>query len=458
MNFKKQVLVFNLSFVLLLLAASMAFHYLPQQPEGGWKPVDILSEVRKDSSKVSVTSDDKELAKEGKLPQQAVTVKDYVTHSGLINSSGQPFALNRFNASLMALKQRKKKKVRIAYFGDSMIEGDLITQDLRNQLQQVFGGSGVGFVPVTSIVAGFRQTVIHSFSSDWRDVNFKSDDKKANDLFLSGHCFYSNGSSSVTYRPVKQARLDRFDQVDLLYGSAPEGGELVLNGKPYALETGTGIRSLAIAVPGAPEVKISMSSTSIPLYGAAFESDSGVVLDNFSFRGISGIELDVFSNALLEQIQQQRPYDLLVFQYGPNLLFRPNLTDFSWFEKKMIPVMQKIRKAFPDADMLVMSSADKSFNYGGEWHTAKGVIPLIETQYRMAQASGADFFNLYRAMGGADAMVKWVQRDTAWANKDYTHANHRGAKIFANMIFEAIMDEYHRFEAAVLPQTKENKQ
>jgi len=102
--------VFNLSFVLLLLAASMAFHFLPQRQEGGWKPVDILSEVRKDSSKVSATTHDKELAKDGKLPEKAVVVKDYVTHSGLINSSGQPFALNRFNAALMALKQRKKKK------------------------------------------------------------------------------------------------------------------------------------------------------------------------------------------------------------------------------------------------------------------------------------------------------------------------------------------------------------
>ena len=58
-------------------------------------------------------------------------------------------------------RQQKQKKTRIGYFGDSMIEGDLITQDFRSTLQDTFGGIGVGFMPVTSIVAGFS-CLIHS--------------------------------------------------------------------------------------------------------------------------------------------------------------------------------------------------------------------------------------------------------------------------------------------------------
>ncbi len=49
-------------------------------------------------------------------------------------------ALAFFSEKLHQLKTTKKGKIRIAYFGDSMIEGDLLTQTLRKLLQKEFGG------------------------------------------------------------------------------------------------------------------------------------------------------------------------------------------------------------------------------------------------------------------------------------------------------------------------------
>lgn len=57
----------------------------------------------------------------------------------------------------------RPRPVRIAYFGDSFIEADILTADLREMLQERYGGCGVGFVPVTSAVSGFRPTVGHRF-------------------------------------------------------------------------------------------------------------------------------------------------------------------------------------------------------------------------------------------------------------------------------------------------------
>ena len=197
------------------------------------------------------------------------------------------------------------------------------------------------------------------------------------------------------------------------------------------------------------EVKMGITSTTIPVYGAAFEGDSGIVLDNFSFRGISGVELDYFSESYLKKVQELRPYDLLIFHYGPNLLFKPNLTDFSWYTKKMQPILQKLKNSFPQTSLMIISTADKGFPYDGEWHTAKGVRPLIDAQYAMARNTGIDFFNLFNAMGGEDAIVNWAEADTVLANKDYTHVNHRGAKKIAAFIFNAILKEYNEYEKPV---------
>ena len=107
--------------------------------------------------------------------------------------------------------------------------------------------------------------------------------------------------------------------------------------------------------------------------------------------------------------------------------------------------MQRLKTAFAGSSMLIISTADKGFNYNGTWHTAKGVVPLLNEQYDMAQHTGADFFNLYNAMGGEDAIVKWVQGDTAYANRDYTHVNFRGAKKLATIIFGVIINEFNEF-------------
>ena len=59
---------------------------------------------------------------------------------------------------------KRPRHVRIAYFGDSFIEADILTADLREKLQQKYGGCGVGFVTITSMTSGYRPTVRHSFS------------------------------------------------------------------------------------------------------------------------------------------------------------------------------------------------------------------------------------------------------------------------------------------------------
>lgn len=448
MNYKRYVLLFNIFFILILIASTILFQWKPGIAGADFRPLDILSDVIKDSGN-QIRSGKITIAK-GKKNNGNTEQRDYTSYPGLINISGNTTALFDFYSHLRDLSKKKRKKIRIAYFGDSMVEGDLVTQDIRKLLQDMFGGSGVGFVPITSIVAGFRQTITHSFSSNWNEVSYKSDDRASGNLFISGHSYFSAENSLVTYRAVNQPRLDHFNKVSVLFGypvsSGNNSANIIVNGAAYPVTATNPVNKLDLDLNGATELRLAISSSAIPLYGAAFEADSGIVLDNFSFRGISGTELDYFSENYLKQVQETRPYDLMIFHYGPNLLFKPNLTDFSWYTKKMQMVLQKIKKSFPETSLLLISTADKGFRYGGEWHTAKGVRPLVDAQYTMASNAGFDFFNLYNAMGGEDAIVRWANADTALAGKDYTHANHRGAKKLAEFIFNALMKEYREYE------------
>jgi hypothetical protein len=104
----------------------------------------------------------------------------------------------------------------------------------------------------------------------------------------------------------------------------------------------------------------------------------------------------------------------------------------------MMEAIRKLKEAFPEADLLLISSGDKAFKYNGQYQTAKGLFPLLETQQRIAQNSEVNFWNLYMAMGAAGSMIKWVEGDTAYANRDYTHVNWKGGKKIATLLYKEI--------------------
>ena len=66
------------------------------------------------------------------------------------------------------------RPVRVAFLGDSFIEGDIVVADFRSGMQEQFGGHGVGFVPITSVAAQFRPT-IEQKAEGWTTWSMQTD-------------------------------------------------------------------------------------------------------------------------------------------------------------------------------------------------------------------------------------------------------------------------------------------
>lgn len=443
------------------------------------RPLDMLADLRPDSLRKQQQEDDTpidssmipqiptedstetaaDLAADSTLATELADVPDpdkhldFTDYKGIISYNLPPTAdtaaagLQHFLDALAQLKQGKRKKVRIAYFGDSMIEGDLLTEDLRDSLQRTFGGSGVGFVPITSVVAGFRTTITHTFSKDWKDYSYKQQPPADIKLGISGHTFVPSGNSYVRYTPVHKKRLDKFERVTLFYGPAGNAN-ITINDKAYTLKEQNLVNRFVWSQdPAQNNVTIKWAGGSTtPFYGVSFEGDSGVYVDNFSFRGISGIELGKLSKTLVQEMQNEHPYDLVILQYGANILFKPKLTDYSWYAKPMKKVIDSLRKDMPGTSFLVISTADKSYKNGGDWVTAPGVMALLKDQHELAKQHGTAYWNLYAAMGGEGTMAKWVDGDPVLAQKDHTHFNRQGAAKVAALLYKAMMDEFKQLE------------
>lgn len=374
---------------------------------------------------------------------------------------------------LAALRQTKAtgSKTRIAYFGDSMIEGDLLTGELRHYLQVAFGGTGVGFVPVNSITAAFRETIHQTFSPDWYEYNLVSYQRPATcPLGVSGHAFLprvvSNADSTgivadtswVQFRAGQRfATTRRLAEARLFYGPGA-GRDLVLvttdgHRVPHAL-SGTGPVNELVLRPGVPARQMRLAFATHgprPVYGVSFEGPQGITLDNFSFRGNSGMSLTRIPFPQLAAFGQVLDYRLIILHYGVNVADARNKS-YVFYEQAMTRVVDRMQRAFPRASILIVGMSDKSVRLNGELVSDPSVALLVAAQQRLARRTHAAFWNLFAAMGGENAMTSWVEQSPPLANKDYTHFNGRGGAKVAGLLYAYLMGEYaHPGPAAAAP-------
>jgi hypothetical protein len=367
-----------------------------------------------------------------------VRIEDYsVGHMGL----------NRFFA---ALNRSKSRPVRIAVTGDSFIEGDIMVADLRNGMQEKFGGRGAGFVPVTSPTAQFRPTISQR-ATGWTTHSILNDKKQA--YTLSGMTFEVKADKAeISFKATGYyERLKSVSSLKLLYEKT-EGTnmQLVHNASPdtiyHSLSSASTIDQYIVQADSIKEGCLTfMDAKGFRALGLALEDNEGVVVDNFSLRGNSGLLMEHLNPVDCESFDKIRHYDLIILQYGLNVV-NEDMLQYGWYRTRMIQVVNHLRSCFPETDFLLLGVSDCCNQYNGEFQTMPAVLALLHAQRQVARQAGIPFWNTFGAMGGENSMVKFV--DKGWASKDYTHMSFRGGREIARSLINALLLEKEFYDKA----------
>jgi lysophospholipase L1-like esterase len=362
--------------------------------------------------------------------------------------------LAEFYEQLLQLETSGQGNVRIAYFGDSMTDGDLIVKDFRASLQDRFGGEGVGFVNITSESAPSRSTLTHQFSNNWKTQSYLNVKKPIKPFGINGHVFFVKRDTVnpvwVKYKAVNTGHISALNNPTLFYGRSGNtqarvrivvGNDTIKkNLAPVSqlntLKLGDNFKTFKADF---------IKADSIPFYGFNFDDGRGVHVDNFSNRGNSGLPIGSFNTSLMQAFDAKLGYDLIVLHYGTNVL-NYGSTNYTWYEKRMANVVAHLRECFPGVTILIISTADKSTKYNTKMMTDSAVAPLALAQKRYAVKTESAYVNLYTLMGGDGSMVKWVDEVPALANKDYTHFNMRGAKKVSGLIYDQLNAGYEQYK------------
>jgi len=344
--------------------------------------------------------------------------------------------------------RRGSEKVRIAWFGDSFTDADLVVCDLRDSLQSVFGGNGVGFVPITHEAAGYRRSVMHSFGG-WISSSVVS--RKGNANFgINGFNYRPDSANYVRFAATRKFKHTRkFDIFRLFYASSVQTqARIALNDtihQQLTLSPTNGPEMLAISQRGSRRVKLNFSEQpGTVIYGASLEDSTGIYVDNFSIKGNSGLSLLSIPTRNLRMFDSLLNYDLIVLQFGLNAI-TPESRKYSSYMQGMERVIKKFKTAFPNTPILMLSVSDRSERLNGEFVTMKAVKSLVAVQERFAYDHKLLFWNLYEAMGGENSMKHFVESNPSLASKDYTHLNFDGGRIIGHKLARSFLFEDQKF-------------
>lgn len=357
-----------------------------------------------------------------------------------------------FDTLFLRMENAGDRPVRIVHYGDSQIEMDRISQDLRQELQERFGGGGTGLFPAVSNVpsasiyksasGGFAQYTMYGDSTTQR-AGHNRYGMLAQVVKLSG-----GGTISLRGTKNKLARegVKTFESVSVLYGRGEslevkavsdtlkpvpvvENGE---NGTLVTWNFGRPVRKATISFRGSAEI-----------YAVGADGAGGVAVDNIPLRGSSGTIFSRISKPLMEDCFALTDTRLIILQFGGNMMPMVRSTKtIEQYQEQIQKQLAYFHEVAPQAKILFIGPSDMGKSVNGRIVTWPHLPEMVDSLKATVLRNDAAYWDLYRMMGGENSMVQWVKHRPAYAGPDYIHFTPAGARRVGEALSRSFLTYY----------------
>ena len=353
----------------------------------------------------------------------------------------------------MEQAKRNQEIIRVLHYGDSQIEMDRISGNLRTFFQQKFGGGGPGLVPVIQTIPSFAVSqyasgalVLHASYGDGARAN--------GNYGLMAKCYYLDGSAvfganASIHRDV-DARVKRFSNVTLLYNDRLGNFSATLQDRKHPFSstctsTSAGIHHCHFTLDSGSTTSLQLTMQgNADIYGVMLDNGYGVAVDNIPLRGSSGNQFSMITDTLLRACYQQANVGMIILQFGGNTV--PALHGDKSIDNYCKSIEKQIRylkRCYPNVTLLFIGPSDMSTRVGGQLQTYPLLPKMIEQLRATVLRNHVAYWDIYEVMGGENAMVAWVQNGLA--GPDYVHFTPAGARKVGKCLsnsFSAMYDFY----------------
>ena len=357
------------------------------------------------------------------------------------------------------------EEVRILHYGDSQIEGDRVSSYLRSRLQKVFGGAGVGYVPpVPPLYPPYGLTLTPS--RPWHFYSIMPAHRRKKELsygLLGSVCrFETQGEKTDTSQVVAEVRVKRdlkagrgmqFSQCKVLFSNPASACKIgvYVNDSTATMQTfapSPCLQQTVLPLPlSAGKFSVQFSAAEPPnIYGLAFDTGSGIQVDNVPLRGSGGTDFGAISDTMFREVERVLSPKLVLLQFGVNVV-PSQLSNYNHYSRQLQTQIERLKELLPSATFILLGVSDMGLKEEESFHSYPNVGRVRTAQRDAALRAGIAFWDSYAAMGGTNSIIRWVNTTPPLATSDYVHFTPRGARFLAEMFSTALLDFYANADA-----------
>ena len=343
--------------------------------------------------------------------------------------------------------------VRVVHYGDSQIELDRISQDLREALQERFGGSGTGLFPALGNVpsASISKAASGSFTQYTMYGDSTTQRAGHNRYGILAQVVQLTGSGTLTLRGTKNKNaregVKTFESVSVLYG---KGENLVVKAasgtdkpEPEVQKGENGVTLVTWRFSQPVEKATLTFQGNAELYGIGADGNAGVAVDNVPLRGCSGTIFTRISKPLMTDSFALTDTRLIILQFGGNMM--PMIRGAKQIEPYQEQIAKQIayfHEVAPQAKILFIGPSDMGKSVNGRVVTWPHLPELVDSLKATALRNDAAYWDLYRMMGGENSMAQWVRHSPPYAGPDYIHFTPAGAQKVGDALSRSFLTYY----------------
>ena len=350
--------------------------------------------------------------------------------------------------------QKEGKTVRVVHYGDSQIEMDRISQNLREALQTRFGGCGTGMFPAhtntpMASVSHYASGSFVTYKMFGDSTTRRASHRRYGPLTqVTG--LYGNGT--VTLRALNKKstpeHVRSFQSVSLLYGQASDDFFVTVQADTLAprpvARAKDGVTWITWTFDKPVEKATVKFAGSAEIYGIATDGKAGVTVDNIPMRGSTGHILTRIDSDLMKASFELDGTRLIILQFGGNFV------PVARSSKAISGYMDKVREQIayyhavaPAAKILFIGPSDMGVSTeDGHIVSYRRLPEVVDSLKTVSLSCGAAYWDLYRMMGGLNSMSQWVRHSPAYAGPDYIHFTSTGAKVVGETLSQSFLTYY----------------
>ncbi|OJJ17795.1 hypothetical protein BKI52_28455 [marine bacterium AO1-C] len=355
-------------------------------------------------------------------------------------------ALNNFHQVWDEYLQGKRKRMNILHIGDSHLQADFFSDQIRKHFkyQPHMGVAGRGYVFPHKMAKSYDpHTYKTSYSGKWSGswaTNFARTDSWG----ISGMAATTyDQNARFTINPNRGNNNYRITRVKVFYNTKDRSSFQVKLVTPYEIISpqrivADGYVEFLLKRP-VSQVTIAMDKNrpeqrSFVLEGVSLENDQpGVV---YHSAGANGATVKSFlrSPRVVNHVKSLKP-DLVIISLGTNDAYTHRF-DSKQFKRDYSLLLSRIKRAAPKASILLTTPGDCLYRGRFNYSNNKASRMIFELSDEMDCA----VWDTYTIMGGLGVIRKW--RRSRLSSHDYIHLSGPGYRLQGDLLYQALVQNY----------------